>query len=25
VRPDEPGAVERQLDQLAEVAAAWAG
>ena len=25
VRPDEPGAVERQLDQLAEVASAWAG
>jgi probable F420-dependent oxidoreductase len=25
VRPDEPGAVERQLDQLAEVATVWAG
>jgi probable F420-dependent oxidoreductase len=25
VRPAEPGEVERQLDQLAEVAAAWAG
>jgi probable F420-dependent oxidoreductase len=25
VRPEEPGEVERQLDQLAEVAAAWAG
>jgi probable F420-dependent oxidoreductase len=25
VRPEEPGAVERQLDELAEVAAAWAG
>jgi probable F420-dependent oxidoreductase len=24
LRPDEPGAVQRQLDQLAEVAAAWA-
>jgi probable F420-dependent oxidoreductase len=25
LRPDEPAAVQRQLDQLAEVAAAWAG
>jgi alkanesulfonate monooxygenase SsuD/methylene tetrahydromethanopterin reductase-like flavin-dependent oxidoreductase (luciferase family) len=25
VRPDEPGEVERQLDELAKVAAAWAG
>ena len=25
LRPDEPDAVERQLDELAEVAAAWAG
>jgi probable F420-dependent oxidoreductase len=25
VRPDEPAEVERQLDELAEVAAAWAG
>jgi probable F420-dependent oxidoreductase len=25
VRPEEPGEVERQLDELAEVAAAWAG
>jgi probable F420-dependent oxidoreductase len=25
LRPDEPVAVQRQLDQLAEVAAAWAG
>jgi hypothetical protein len=25
LRPEEPSAVQRQLDQLAEVAAAWAG
>ena len=25
LRPDEPAEVQRQLDQLAEVAAAWAG
>jgi hypothetical protein len=25
LRPDEPAAVQRQLDQLAEVASAWAG
>jgi hypothetical protein len=25
LRPDEPAAVQRQLDRLGEVAAAWAG